>query len=158
MRLALVFLSGLLLLGCSSERTSIVASQWNVINYWAIWCKPCREEIPELNQLNQIENVVVLGVNFDGKVGEALVSDADELGITFDIIDDPAPSLNIARPSVLPTTVVLSPEGKLVATLVGPQTAESIMAHIGRDKRTKIETKKRRLKSRRIKGATQIGR
>jgi thiol-disulfide isomerase/thioredoxin len=137
MRLALVFLSGLLLLGCSSERTSIVASQWNVINYWAIWCKPCREEIPELNQLNQIENVVVLGVNFDGKVGEALVSDADELGITFDIIDDPASSLNIARPPVLPTTVVLSPEGKLVATLVGPQTAESIMAHIDRDKRPK---------------------
>lgn len=137
MRLALVFLSGLLLLGCSSERTSIVASQWNVINYWAIWCKPCREEIPELNQLNQIENVVVLGVNFDGKVGEALVSDADELGITFDIIDDPASSLNIARPSVLPTTVVLSPEGKLVAMLVGPQTAESIMAHIDRDKRPK---------------------
>ena len=45
---------------------------------------------PELNQLNQIENVVVLGVNFDGKVGEALVSDADDLGIAFDIIDDPA--------------------------------------------------------------------
>ena len=137
MRLALVFLSGLALLGCSSEPIGIVRSQWNVINYWAIWCKPCREEIPELNQLNQIENVVVLGVNFDGKVGEALVSDADELGITFDIIDDPASSLNIARPSVLPTTVILSPEGTLVATLVGPQTAESIMAYIDRDKRPK---------------------
>ena len=135
MRLALVFLSGLVLLGCSSERTSIVARQWNVINYWAIWCKPCREEIPELNQLNQIGNVVVLGVNFDGKVGEALVSDADDLGIAFNIIDDPAVHLNISRPSVLPTTLVLSPEGTLVATLVGPQTAESIMAYIESDKR-----------------------
>jgi len=114
-----------------------VPSQWNVINYWAIWCKPCREEIPELNQLNQIENVVVLGVNFDSKVGEALVSDADDLGIAFDIIDDPASSLNITRPSVLPTTLVLSPEGTLVARLVGPQTAESIMAHIDPDKRPK---------------------
>ena len=61
MRLALVFLSGLVLLGCSSEPTGLVPSQWNVINYWAIWCKPCREEIPELNQLNQIENVVPRG-------------------------------------------------------------------------------------------------
>ena len=137
MRLALVFLSGLALLGCSSEPTSIVSSQWNVINYWAIWCKPCREEIPELNQLNQIENVVVLGVNFDGKVGEALISDAVDLGIAFDIIDDPASNLNISRPSVLPTTLVLSPEGTLVATLVGPQTAESIMAYIDLDKRPK---------------------
>ena len=137
MRLALVFLSGLALLGCSSEPTSIVSSQWNVINYWAIWCKPCREEIPELNQLNQIENVVVLGVNFDGKVGEALASDVGDLGIAFDIIDDPASNLNISRPSVLPTTLVLSPEGTLVATLVGPQTAESIMAYIDLDKRPK---------------------
>jgi thiol-disulfide isomerase/thioredoxin len=137
MRLALVFLSGLALLGCSSEPTSIVSSQWNVINYWAIWCKPCREEIPELNQLNQVENVVVLGVNFDGKVGEALISDAVDLGIAFDVIDDPASNLNISRPSVLPTTLVLSPEGTLVATLVGPQTAESIMAYIDLDKRLK---------------------
>ena len=137
MRLALVFLSGLALLGCSSEPTSIVSSQWNVINYWAIWCKPCREEIPELNQLNQVENVVVLGVNFDGKVGEALISDAVDLGIAFEVIDDPASNLNISRPSVLPTTLVLSPEGTLVATLVGPQTAESIMAYIDLDKRPK---------------------
>ena len=76
-------------------------------------------------------------MNFDGKVGEALVSDADDLGIAFDIIDDPASSLNITRPSVLPTTLVLSPEGTLVATLVGPQTAESIMAHIDPGKRPK---------------------
>ena len=136
MRLALVFLSGLVLLGCSSEPTGFVPSQWNVINYWAIWCKPCREEIPELNQLNQIENVVVLGVNFDGKVGEALVSDAviSELPLTSLMT---RAYLNITRPSVLPTTLVLSPEGTLVATLVGPQTAESIMAYIDPDKRPK---------------------
>ena len=135
MRLPMVFLTGFALLGCSSEPAGIVPSQWNVVNYWAIWCKPCREEIPELNQLNQIENVVVLGVNFDGQVGEVLISDAGDLGIAFDIIDDPAAYLNISRPSVLPTTLVLSPEGTLVATLVGPQTAESIMAHIDQDKR-----------------------
>ena len=137
MRLLMVFLTSFGILGCSSEQAGIVPSQWNVVNYWAIWCKPCREEIPELNQLNQIENVVVLGVNFDGKVGEALVSDAGDLGIAFDIIDDPAASLNIARPSVLSTTLVLSPEGLLVVTLVGPQTAESIMGYIAPDKRPK---------------------
>mgnify|MGYP001193864091 CR=1 FL=1 len=130
MRLALILISGLMILGCSDERAGIVPNQWNVINYWAIWCKPCRDEVPELNQLNQIDDVVVLGVNFDRKVGEALVSDADKLGIAFDIIDDPAASLNITRPLALPTTLVLSPEGELVATLVGPQTAETIVAYI----------------------------
>ena len=130
MRIALVFLSSLMLVSCSSEQSGIIPNQWNVVNYWAIWCKPCREEIPELNQLNQIDNVVVLGVNFDRKVGEALVSDTAELGIEFTIIDDPAPHLDITRPSVLPTTLILSPDGDLVATLVGPQTAESIATYI----------------------------
>lgn len=130
MRIALVFLSSLMLVSCSSEPSGIIPNQWNVVNYWAIWCKPCREEIPELNQLNQIDNVVVLGVNFDRKVGEALVSDAVELGIEFTIIDDPAPHLDITRPTALPTTLILSPDGDLVATLVGPQTAESIATYI----------------------------
>ena len=133
MRIALVFLSSLILVSCSSEPSGIIPNQWNVVNYWAIWCKPCREEIPELNQLNQIDNVVVLGVNFDRKVGEALVSDAVELGIEFTIIDDPAPRLDITRPSVLPTTLILSPDGDLVATLVGPQTSESIETYITTD-------------------------
>ena len=133
MRIALVFLSSLMLVSCSSEPSGIIPNQWNVVNYWAIWCKPCREEIPELNQLNQIDNVVVLGVNFDRKMGEALVSDAAELGIEFTIIDDPAPQLDITRPSVLPTTLILSPNGDLVATLVGPQTAESIETYITTD-------------------------
>ena len=133
MRLTLILLSSLMLFGCSSERTGLVADHWNGINYWAIWCKPCREEIPELNQLNQIDHVVVLGVNFDRKVGTALAADAAELGIEFNIIDDPASILDITRPSVLPTTLILSPEGNLVATLVGPQTAESISAHIDAD-------------------------
>ncbi len=123
MRLTLILLLSLMLFGCSSERTGPVADHWKVINYWAIWCKPCREEIPELNQLNQIDHVVVLGVNFDRKVGTALAADAAELGIEFNIIDDPASILDITRPSVLPTTLILSPEGNLVATLVGPQTA-----------------------------------
>ena len=94
MRIALVFLSSLMLVSCSSEPSGIIPNQWNVVNYWAIWCKPCREEIPELNQLNQIDNVVVLGVNFDRKVGEALVSDAAELnrrvlaaGLAADVLD-----------------------------------------------------------------------
>jgi hypothetical protein len=38
--------------------------------------------------------------------------------------------LDITRPSVLPTTLILSPDGDLVATLVGPQTAESIATYI----------------------------
>jgi thiol-disulfide isomerase/thioredoxin len=46
--------------------------QWVVINYWAIWCKPCIQEIPELNALNELPEVTVLGVNYDGAAAEEL--------------------------------------------------------------------------------------
>ena len=46
--------------------------QWQgkviVLNFWATWCPPCREEMPELSELNkkyQAKNVVVLGVSTD---------------------------------------------------------------------------------------------
>ena len=61
--------------GCSesvqvdlADGTAVDVAQWNdqwlVINYWAEWCKPCREEIPHLNELQaegEAHNLVVLG-------------------------------------------------------------------------------------------------
>ena len=63
------------------------AGQWRVINYWAIWCAPCREEIPELNALNDSTELMVFAVNYDGQNGEALQSQAAEMGITFDLLE-----------------------------------------------------------------------
>ena len=40
--------------------------EWVLINYWADWCGPCREEVPELNHLNGSDDgFTVLGVNYD---------------------------------------------------------------------------------------------
>ena len=119
-----------ILLSCSSPTNEPAHDQWKVINYWAIWCKPCREEIPELNRLDSDEKLTVLGVNFDGKTGSALAADANNLGIQFKNIPDPSEKLNLKRPNVLPTTFIVSPEGSVKAVLVGPQTEDSILAVI----------------------------
>ena len=102
--------------------------QWVVINYWAQWCHPCIKEIPELNALDQkYEQVTVLGVNYDGAVGEELTQQQNKLGFAFANLEaDPSAQLGIPRPIVLPTTLVLDPKGQLAATLVGPQTMESL--------------------------------
>lgn len=102
--------------------------QWLVINYWAEWCKPCAEEIPELNTLDRdYSRVTVVGVNYDGATGAALQQQEEKLGVAFSTLaSDPAGILGTTRPRVLPTTLIVNPDGKLATTLVGPQTAVSL--------------------------------
>lgn len=104
--------------------------RWVVINYWAEWCAPCRHEIPELNRLHAAREAipaVVVGVNFDGLEGEPLRALIARMGIEFPVVVG-APRLHYEYPlpTVLPTTVVIAPDGTLAATLVGPQTIETI--------------------------------
>ena len=109
---------------------------WVVVNYWAEWCKPCIKEIPELNQLAREHGEVrVFGVNYDEETGDELMAQVEKLGIEFPLLGvDPAAELGIPRPAVLPTTLILTPDGELDATLVGPQTLASLLAATGTDR------------------------
>lgn len=132
---AFVLLVGIALTGCQSDKTVAIDNyrgQWVVVNYWAEWCKPCIKEIPELNDLNsQNADVTVLGVNFDGAVGDELARQLDELKVAFETLPyDPSAELGIERPRALPTTVIISPEGDLKEVLIGPQTQESLLEYI----------------------------
>jgi thiol-disulfide isomerase/thioredoxin len=103
--------------------------KWLMINYWAIWCKPCREEIPELNKFQQqyADQVTVMGVDFDQSPADKLQSLISELDIQFSVLSqDPSVFFGWNRPQGLPMTYVINPQGKLAATLEGPQTIESL--------------------------------
>jgi len=104
--------------------------QWMLINYWAVWCKPCIEEIPELNHFAEknSDKVVLFGVDYDGSQAEKLQENINKLGISFPVlINDPATILQYQRPDVLPTTLIFNPEGKLHRSLKGPQTEQTLM-------------------------------
>ena len=74
----------------------------------------------------------MLGVNFDAARGEELQSQIDSLGIEFPVIlEEPSAALGTQLPQVLPTTLILNPDGQLVATLVGPQDLESLALATG---------------------------
>jgi thiol-disulfide isomerase/thioredoxin len=136
MKAWLLLTMALVLGGCSDRQDASpgtldlerLRGQWVVINYWAEWCKPCIKEIPELNALDQrYPTVTVMGVNYDGLSGDELLGQAQTLGIEFRLLaSDPAPQLGVPRPVVLPTTLILDPQGRLTETLVGPQTLESL--------------------------------
>ncbi len=118
----------------SADRTAsfgpgAASAHWTVINYWAVWCAPCREEIPELNTLAERHADVlrVFGVNYDGASGPKLDAAIHELGIKFPVLEkDPQPALGIARPQVLPVTLIIRPNGSLHQLLLGPQTADGL--------------------------------
>jgi len=103
--------------------------RWLVLNYWAEWCKPCLEEIPELNAYaaEHADSVHVVLVNYDGVTGTALRDLGNDLGIETDMVEaDPSATLGIEKPQVLPSTFVFDPELKLTHTLLGPQTRETL--------------------------------
>lgn len=131
----------LLLAGCQKqefERANGTVLDWDslrghwvLVNYWAEWCKPCLEEIPELNDLDRSGSVVVLGVNFDGIKGQSLMELGQRMGIEYGMLgEDPGPALGWDTPLGLPATFVIDPEGKLKETRFGPQTKEDITALI----------------------------
>jgi len=106
--------------------------QWVLVNYWAEWCKPCLEEIPELNELDKAPDITVLAVNFDGVRGDALVELGERMGIEFTMLaDDPGPGFGWKLPVALPATFLVNPGGDLVETRFGPQTEEELRAVIG---------------------------
>ena len=117
-------------MSCENHDAALPApGHWRVVNYWAVWCGPCREEIPELNRLDQETDLVVFAVNYDGKQGEELASQGAAMNIGFTMLaQDPGPALGVERPSVLPTTLLVNPAGKVTDTLVGPQTEETLLA------------------------------
>ena len=121
--------------GSSGDATQLedLRGNWVVVNYWAEWCKPCIREIPELNALDrEYPDVSVLGVNYDGASGEELQRQLTALDVQFPTLPiDPASQLGTPRPAVLPTTLILNPEGRLVETLVGPQTLETLAQATG---------------------------
>ena len=66
--------------------------QWLYVNYWAEWCAPCLEEIPELNAFHRADNgAQVLGINFDQVDSALMAQQAEGLDIAFPLaLGDPA--------------------------------------------------------------------
>jgi len=107
--------------------------KWLVVNYWADWCPPCIKEMPELESFyNQNENkALVIAYNFDRLEGSDLKAQILRFKVNVpSILNDPGLLFGWETPPSLPATYIINPEGKLVETLIGPQTRDSLEAII----------------------------
>lgn len=98
-----------------------------VLNLWASWCGPCREEIPELSAFASSDaSVVVVGVAVNDQP-EAAMELADELAPSYLVGMDGSGRLRDRYPSVgMPLTVLIDPSGTIVWSRFGGVTADEL--------------------------------
>lgn len=105
--------------------------KWVLIAYYAEWCAPCYEEIALLNELYKEQNeynVVVLGVNYDGKQGAELHWVKRKMEIDFpSLLSDPSSRWNRSKPKAIPATYVVNPQGNIRKVLIGIQDKETLL-------------------------------
>ena len=93
-----------------------------LVNFWATWCGPCREEIPYLVQLagRYPDHLTVIGVSEDAGGVDLVASFAAQYGVNYPIVMS-TPDIKRAFPGVvaLPTSFVVDPEGRIVESHVG---------------------------------------
>ena len=98
--------------------------QWVVVNYFASWCAPCLREMPELNQFAaEYPQYPIFALSFDPKSAAELRTMAMQFQITFPVIAELDSAPWQAIPSTLPHTIIIDPQGKVVAELKGEQSA-----------------------------------
>lgn len=96
-----------------------------LVNLWATWCHPCKEETPYLQSLYdqyRARGLHIVGVSVDRTADLAQVKKfVEEAGVSYEIVLDPAAkSRDIFRARGLPTSVVIDPDGVVAFSWIGP--------------------------------------
>lgn len=101
-----------------------------LLNIWATWCAPCREETPDLEELYtkyREKGLLVLGVSID-KQGESVVKPfMEEYGVSYPVVIDDGTIMEKYGPTMgIPTTYIIDKEGKLRYFAVGALTQKEL--------------------------------
>jgi peroxiredoxin len=85
-----------------------------MINFWATWCGPCRQEMPLLDELYSRYNRVgfnLLGVNIDDDSRRAMQM-VEELGVNFPVLFDASKEVSkLYEVEAMPVTVIVDRQG-----------------------------------------------
>jgi cytochrome c biogenesis protein CcmG, thiol:disulfide interchange protein DsbE len=105
-----------------------------LLNIWATWCIPCREEMPALQRLHREYGEVglrVVGVSIDAAgMMPDILHFTDQFAISFPILHDPAEGVMRAfRARAVPETFLIDREGRIAQRWIGkfdPYTREAL--------------------------------
>jgi thiol-disulfide isomerase/thioredoxin len=139
-RLSLLLIIGLLAMPAWAESFSIkdmngkthsladYKGKWVLVNFWATWCPPCLEEIPDLVMLQENrKDLAVIGIAVDYKSRKEIADFAEDNLMSYPVVlgDDPVLT-QFGTADVLPTTYIYNPQGKLAKLHRGLITRKTI--------------------------------
>lgn len=99
-----------------------MAGEPMVINMWASWCAPCREELPIIQKYAERAEgkVAVVGVDFQDMRPEAALELARRSGVTYpQLADVDAEVKQVFRVQGMPWTVIIDADGRVAGTVTG---------------------------------------
>ena len=104
-----------------------------LLNVWATWCGPCLQEMPAMQRLYEAlegTDFEILAVSIDARLGETDVAGraggnlrafAEELGLTFPILHNPAGDIQrVYQTTGVPESFVIDRQGVIVKKIAGP--------------------------------------
>ena len=109
-----------------------------VINLWAQWCGPCRDELPFYQQLHErAPRVEVLGIDYQDTQPDAALELVQETGVTYPLLADPAARIRVPfKVRGLPGIVFVDEQGRVAHieyTVIGSygQLRDLVEKHLG---------------------------
>lgn len=105
-----------------------------LVNLWATWCPPCKEEMPALEAFYrkyQSQGFVIVAIN-DGDPTEDVIQFAQEYGLTFPVWLDPTyiATEQAFKTLSLPSSFVIDREGIIVLSWVGGINAKTLEKYV----------------------------
>jgi thiol-disulfide isomerase/thioredoxin len=113
--------------GSATSIAEVLAGRPLLVSLWAVWCQPCRRELPELQKIaDSDQGVDVLAVNV-GDDPERITTYMDDMALLLPVAIDPVGDLlTTLDVSTVPATVLFGESGEVLWSHLGAVSADQV--------------------------------